>query len=253
MTAHVEETELVAYVDGQLDLARRIEVEAWLGANPDAAARIMIDLRLRDTLQLEFARVGAAPSAPAYDGARRLGRGLRWRSVMLRVRRAAAILLLLGAGWVSHAWLGVIDAGPVVASPALPLYADEAIDAHRTAMLRDGAGLPALPAGDAEAAAALVGIGLPTLPAGWSLGAIEVVPWDDGSGIEIVMVSSGLGPATLFAATTTDFAVAAPEAMQSGDLAVAYWRVGHQVYALCAEAPAPSVLAAAEGLAASLW
>jgi anti-sigma factor RsiW len=215
MTAPVEETDLVAYVDGQLDLARRIEVEAWLAANPAAAARVMTDLSLRDTLQFEFAQVGTSPSAPAFDGARRLGRGLRWRSVMLRVRRAAAILLLLGAGWASHAWLGVTGAGPV--------------------------------------AAALVGIALPALPAGWSLGAIEVVPWDDGSGIEAVLTSADLGAATLFAAATSEFAVTAPAAVRSGGLAVAYWRVGHQVYALCADAPAASVLAAAEGLAATLW
>jgi anti-sigma factor RsiW len=253
MTAPVEETDLVAYVDGQLDLARRIEVEAWLAANPAAAARVMTDLSLRDTLQFEFAQVGTSPSAPAFDGARRLGRGLRWRSVMLRVRRAAAILLLLGAGWASHAWLGVTGAGPVAAAPALPLYADEAIDAHRTTMLRDAAGLPALPADEARAAAALVGIALPALPAGWSLGAIEVVPWDDGSGIEAVLTSADLGAATLFAAATPEFAVTAPAAVRSGGLAVAYWRVGHQVYALCADAPAASVLAAAEGLAATLW
>lgn len=253
MTAPVEETDLVAYVDDQLDLARRIEVEAWLGSHPEAAARVMIDLRLRDTLQFEFARVGAPPSAPAFDGARRLGRGLRWRSVMMRVRRVAAILLLLGAGWASHAWLGVTGANPVAAAPALPLYADEAIDAHRTTMLRDAAGLAALPADEVRAAEAAVGIALPGLPAGWTLGAIEVVPWDDGSGIEAVLASAGLGTATLFAATTPEFAVAAPSAIEAGGLAVAYWRVGHQVYALCADAPAASVLAAAEGLAASLW
>jgi anti-sigma factor RsiW len=253
MTAPVEETDLVAYVDGQLDLARRIEVEAWLAANPVAAARVMTDLSLRDTLQFEFARVGAAPSAPAFDGARRLGRGLRWRAVMLRVRRAAAILLLLGAGWASHAWLGVTGAGPVAAAPALPLYADEAIDAHRTTLLRDEAGLPALPADEARAAAALVGIALPTLPAGWSLAAIEIVPWDDGSGLEAIMIASGFGAATLFAATMPSFAVTSPTVAEAGGVAVAYWQFGHQVYALCAEAPAPSVLAAAEGLAATLW
>jgi hypothetical protein len=213
----------------------------------------MIDLRLRDTLQFEFARLCAAPSAPAFDGARRLGRGLRWRSVVMRVRRVAAILLLLGAGWASHAWLGVTGANPVAAAPTLPLYADEAIDAHRTTMLRDAAGLPALPADDAQAASGAVGIALPALPDGWSLGAIEIVPWDDGSGIEAVLASPGLGTATLFAATAPDFAVSAPAAAEAGGLGVAYWRAGHHVYALCADAPAASVLAAAEGLAATLW
>ncbi|MCP6559629.1 zf-HC2 domain-containing protein, partial [Klebsiella pneumoniae] len=51
----ITEHDLNAYVDGQLDLARRIEVEGHLAARPDIAAQVMADLRTRDALSAAFA------------------------------------------------------------------------------------------------------------------------------------------------------------------------------------------------------
>ncbi|RUU56499.1 anti-sigma factor, partial [Mesorhizobium sp. M7A.T.Ca.TU.009.01.1.1] len=51
MTATVDpvtDIDLDAYVDDQVDVTRRIEVEAFLSARPEAAARVMSDLRTRD-------------------------------------------------------------------------------------------------------------------------------------------------------------------------------------------------------------
>ena len=56
--------DLLAYVDDQLDPARRIEVEEHLAHDPEAAARVMADLKDRDTLRL----LHAAPSAPSVRG-----------------------------------------------------------------------------------------------------------------------------------------------------------------------------------------
>ena len=44
MTDPITETDLHAFIDGQLDVARRIEVEDYLAKHPDAAARVMADL-----------------------------------------------------------------------------------------------------------------------------------------------------------------------------------------------------------------
>ncbi|MFJ0650948.1 hypothetical protein WLW13_19815, partial [Bordetella bronchiseptica] len=80
----VTEIDLNAYVDGQLDPARRIEVEDFLSRHPEEAMRVMADLRQRDALRWAL---GASQQAPA-DGAdtptavhtrrlaRRLERGL---------------------------------------------------------------------------------------------------------------------------------------------------------------------------------
>jgi anti-sigma factor RsiW len=67
------EAEIQAYVDGELDLPRRIEVEAHLEANPALAAQVMADLRLRDALRLAFAE-DAGIRVASYENARLLGR-----------------------------------------------------------------------------------------------------------------------------------------------------------------------------------
>lgn len=58
MTATVDpvtDIDLDAYVDDQVDVTRRIEVEAFLSARPEAAARVMSDLRTRDELRVALA------------------------------------------------------------------------------------------------------------------------------------------------------------------------------------------------------
>jgi anti-sigma factor RsiW len=55
MSDPITEADLLAYVDDQLDVARRIEVEEHLARNPEAAARVMADLKDRDALRLAFA------------------------------------------------------------------------------------------------------------------------------------------------------------------------------------------------------
>ena len=57
MSDPITEADLLAYVDDQLDPARRIEVEEHLAHDPEAAARVMADLKDRDTLRL----IHAAP------------------------------------------------------------------------------------------------------------------------------------------------------------------------------------------------
>lgn len=62
MSDPITEIDLLAYVDDQLDPARRIEVEDYLAGHPEAAMQVMIDLKHRDSLH----PVGAA--APARMG-----------------------------------------------------------------------------------------------------------------------------------------------------------------------------------------
>ncbi len=76
----ITEADLNAYIDGQLDLGRRIEVEEHLSARPEVAARVMADLHTRDALRAAFGsarddagRVGPQPERLAA-AARRLDR-----------------------------------------------------------------------------------------------------------------------------------------------------------------------------------
>ena len=89
MTDPITPADLHAFVDDQLDIARRIEVEDHLSRHPDAAARVMADMRTRDALGLAFgARSANPPSMPVMDAARRLERGLAWRRISAHVQRA---------------------------------------------------------------------------------------------------------------------------------------------------------------------
>ena len=54
--APIDESDLLAYVDGLLDADRRRAVDAWLAQHPAAARRVAVDLALNDGLRRLFAR-----------------------------------------------------------------------------------------------------------------------------------------------------------------------------------------------------
>src|SRR5215210_2282404 len=74
MTDPIAETDLHGYVDDQLDIARRLEVQDYLAHHPDIAARVMADLKMRDGLWLTSS-VPSRASDRVLDQARRLETG----------------------------------------------------------------------------------------------------------------------------------------------------------------------------------
>src|SRR5689334_7013181 len=137
MTDPITETDLHAFVDGQLEVARRIEVEDYLASHPEVAALVMADLRTRDALALAFGSGPAArPPERVMEAARRLERGLIWRQIGLRLQRAAAVALLIGAGWLAHAQMGLFEISDSEASPKPPAFVEDARHAHETALIR---------------------------------------------------------------------------------------------------------------------
>lgn len=151
-TQPVRDNDLHAYADGQLDPARRIEVEAWLADNPDAAARIedwrtQADLlhELFDSVLAEpepaavgdlkqplAVRLAASNDAASNDnsgglwGSRRRG---GWLPAPVRMAAAAAVLLMVGSvgGYVGHDLLGRRQGTP---ARQLLTFAEEAAQAH---------------------------------------------------------------------------------------------------------------------------
>ena len=101
MTALVDpvtDADLDAYVDEQLDVSRRIEVEAFLSTRPEAAARIMSDLRTRDELRVALAGSKGMARPATADAARRLERGLVRGRIFGVLQRAAAVAAFVYAG-----------------------------------------------------------------------------------------------------------------------------------------------------------
>ena len=103
MSAVTQDT-LLAYADGQLPAEEIEAVEAFLAANPDAAAEVALWSRQTDAIATLFAPVAAEP-VPARLRPRRLAAEIAsHRSRSLGWAAAAMVLvgLGLGAGWFAR-------------------------------------------------------------------------------------------------------------------------------------------------------
>ena len=121
--------QLSAWLDGELDEASRLAVEAWLRDHPDDAARVRAWATDRDALRARFDPVldEAVPEAlrrAALQGGRRPA-GSAWRFA-----RAAGLLvggIALGAGM---AWQLKPDAAPAATAANAPRWTQRAAVAH---------------------------------------------------------------------------------------------------------------------------
>ncbi|WAC00317.1 MULTISPECIES: anti-sigma factor [Pseudomonas] len=116
------EDELHAYVDDRLEPTRRAEVQAWLAANPQQAARIEGWLNDARRLRTALAGFGDQPGAQLDLG--QLQRRVRQRR-QRRLASAAVLLLALGVGGVG----GWQARQVTLAGSALPMA--DAVQAHR--------------------------------------------------------------------------------------------------------------------------
>lgn len=230
------ESDLNAYVDDQLAVGRRIEVEAYLSERPAVAAEIMKDLRVRDELRLALADHGAAGSQATRDAARLLERSLSRRRVFSVFRRAAAITLFVAAGWVAHAALGPFGATEVVASTPPPAFVEEAVRAHKTTLIREA--MPSLPEtavfdpAEIRSATAIV---LPELPKGWNVIDTQVFPSAYGPSVELVLEPLKGERLSLFAVRPGSFSVQHVLLFHADNARAAYWQIGDVAYALVSE------------------
>jgi anti-sigma factor RsiW len=232
MSDPITEADLLAYVDDQLDPARRIEVEEYLAHAPEAAARVMADLKDRDALRLLHAAPLARPSEPMLRSAVRLERALIRQEFGLKLRRIAAVAALIGFGWFAHGQvgLGVTDSE---ASPKPPAFVEDALHSHETGLLRARmVSQPEVEAYDPAEILAETGIRLPSLPKNWQVRDAQVFPSRYGHSIEIAIDAGDLGRVSLFAAQTPVFNVIAPTSARFEKATAVYWQTGQLAYAL---------------------
>jgi len=253
-TDPITDADLQAYVDEQLDVPRRIEVEAHLSHHPTVAARIMSDLRTRDELRLALADRPTFARIATGEAARRLERGLTRSRLLDRFRRIAALLVVGAIGWTAHAQFGATPIGDVIASTPPPPFVEEAVMAHRTTLVR--AGMPSQPeiaAFDRDEIRAATGIVLPALPERWRIADVQIFPSKFGPSVEMSIRTDASVPLSLFAVRPGAFDVRDPASAAYGDMTAAYWQIGDVAYALVAETGAPDLDRAAEGLARTLY
>lgn len=250
----ISDADLDAYVDDQLDAARRIDVEAYLSSNPQTAARVMLDLRTRDELRLALAAAERTGRPSTSDAARRLERGLRQGRLLAGLRRASAIAAMVAAGWFAHSQFGPLLVGPVVASAQPPSYVDDALMAHTTTLLRGSMpSQPEAPSYRPDEIRSATAIVLPELPRDWQLLDVQVFPSKFGPSVELAARSPELGVLSLFAVRPGDFAVMPTRHVIEGDVSAAYWQTGEIAYALVARTDAHDLERTATSLARTLY
>lgn len=121
-TIAVTEDELHAYVDDELPAERCADVEAWLAAHPDDAARVRSWRAMADALHARYDSVAdeAVPQQLALDRLVRRERPWLYGAV------AAALLAFVAGG--SAGWLA---RGVSTAPSAFQDFTLDALDAHR--------------------------------------------------------------------------------------------------------------------------
>lgn len=250
----VSESDILAYVDDQLDAARRIDVEAYLAARPEQAAHVMADLKSRDELRLALAAASPSATPATTDAARRLERGLIRGRIVSRLQQAAAIVVFVGAGWLAHEVAGPLTVTSSIASVPPPAYVEDAMRAHGTTLLRASmASQPMTPNYDPEEIRTVTAIVMPRLPSEWEAKDVQVFPSRFGPSVELSAETSDLGPISLFAVRPGTFDVIKPKLAPEGNISAAYFQIGDVAYALVGNGDPKELGRAAEKLADSLY
>jgi anti-sigma factor RsiW len=118
----VTEDELHAYVDNELPAERRGDVEAWLAARPDDAARVQSWRAMAEALHARYDSVLDEPVPQRLELDRLMKTPRKW----IYGAAAAALLAFVaggGVGWIAH--------GAAASPSPFQSFTVEALDAHR--------------------------------------------------------------------------------------------------------------------------
>lgn len=238
MAEQPSEFELHAYIDGQLDPARRFAIESQLMHDPERAAWVMGELSTRTALGLlaEDTRPAASEAIKQLPqlGEKPSRRFVRQGAIFGGLSLAAAASLVL-------AW----PAGT-------PGYVDYAVNSHRIAMMR--ANMPSqieAPMLDAREIESRTSIDLPALPADWRVTDVQLFPTDEGPALQVALTTGDGLRMSLFALKSRSDAPKRPSAVREGLQSVAYWRRNDMSYALTGDGDPGAMDARAETLALS--
>jgi anti-sigma factor RsiW len=118
----IDDRELSAWLDGELEPERQTQVEAWLHQNPEAAARVRLWSADRDALRARFAAALDEPVPPQL--ARRVFALPRYPRLAAWPMVAAVMAFIVGGvagglgGWHWRGQQDVVAAAAIAASPA---------------------------------------------------------------------------------------------------------------------------------------
>ena len=118
----VTEDELHAYVDNELPAERRGDVEAWLSAHPDEAARVQSWRAMAEALHARYDQVADEAVPKRLEIERLVQQPRRWMYGAIAAT-LAAFIVGGGTGWVAR--------GATAAPSAFQNFTVDALDAHR--------------------------------------------------------------------------------------------------------------------------
>lgn len=210
---HVSDADLAGYVAGRLDTGRRAEVEGYLAANPDLAAKVMQSLH-------QQARISEVTHA-----APRSGRAMRPAQVV------AACCICAVAGWAVAE--GLDDDGPFRDLSSIPEYVDDAIRSQQVTHVRIGmASQLETPVLDPDEIQRATRIRMPALPATWRLLDTQVFPSETGPSISVLIEASSGEKLNLFAVLADTSVTDRPVVTTERGETAAYWESGGAAFVL---------------------
>ncbi|ONG58913.1 hypothetical protein BKE38_01545 [Pseudoroseomonas deserti] len=239
MPEAVTDLEIDAYLNDQLDLQGRIAVESALAANPALAAQVMADLRVRDSLRAATALQPPPGGDPVDLAARRLRRGLGRQQLRRSAGRGAFAAACVALGWLVHWQMNSFGGLPSEAAAPPPRFVAEAVQAHRTSLLRAAmeSQLEA-PEFDRQEILHSTAIALPHFPTDWRVLDVQVYPAALGSSVVVMFRTADAGPFSLYMAHMGSERRVALRISRQGEKQVAYWREGKLGMALTGQVTA---------------
>jgi anti-sigma factor RsiW len=262
----IEDSVLSAWLDGELEPARRAEVEAWLQQHPEAAARVRLWSADRDALRARFASVIDEPVPQPLARSVWARQGYLARPAWpLAAAVAAFVIGGVAGGLGGWQWRGQYDSASASARAASPAgWVQRAALAHRvyTAEQRHPVEVNLATTGEAQRSEQEAHlqqwltrrVDLPVKlfdlrAEGFTLVGGRLLP-DGPNGVSALLMYEQPGGARV-TVTLRRAAESVPAAFRferQGDVSLFYWVEGRAGYALAGALPRERLLALAQSI-----
>lgn len=233
--AEITEIDRMAYIDGQLDDPRRLDVETTLAEHPAAAADMMGDLAQRTALRIALSQEVEEPSPELLRLATAAPLRRRWTFPV-----PAALAATLAAG----ALLALTADSLPFRAPAddTPNYLDDAVQSREASLVRTRmASRPTTPWMRPNDISTAIRIRLPVLPADWRLVDVQVFPSDEGPSAQLLIDTDDGRRLSLFSSRISDARSRSPEVIERWGSTMAFWEVDGQSFVLMGELSRPDL------------
>lgn len=247
----ISEADLHGYLDGELSVERRAEVEAYLATHPEQAARVAEYHNLTLTLHRLFDCEETPENQKIESMTEDLVRSLRRRRTARRLVGVAAAVVILATG--TGLATGVHDRFRQAEDRFLA-FTQQATNAH----LMFAGGVPAqddLGISEDTTVVSWLSQRLTGIPVrapdlsslGYGLAIERILPSADGPAAQLMYRNEkGSDPVTLFIGKSRDHRQSAFTFVQNDDLSIFYWQEGPFAYSLAGNLDKIELLALAE-------